>query len=351
MDEITVLLLSRYLDGDLDPAETSHLEGRLRQDARLQKHLTALRSLRGAVAAAAERDEPPAELDRLMEPLRRGVPDGPKVRPWLRWAGMAAAAVLAVTVVYEVDRRAPAGPKLEPRPRGAYQSRAAEPTRRFALAPLPTASTPEEEQPLGVADRLLASPIPEREVAAEPPVLEVLGPLNNEEEKVFAANDAGQQQAGEVAPAPSSETKGDSGAAADGGRSAARKDLSSEEPMAIRSTAPSASEGGKGHETATIGAMAPMSFDGAGTGRLYVAVDGETIWRSFDPQRRCPPGRHIVRVDIAAGVVVKALPFGGAQSLAPAETCAADLVHGLEIEGVPDGEYRAEVVVEAVGSK
>jgi predicted nucleotidyltransferase len=97
--------------------------------------------------------------------------------------------------------------------------------------------------------------------------------------------------------------------------------------------------------------MAPMSFDGGGTGRLYVAVDGETIWRSFDPKRQCPPGRHIVRVEIAAGVVVNALPFGGVQFLAPAETCAADLVHGLEIEGVADGEYRAEVVVEAVGSK
>lgn len=350
MDEITVLLLSRYVDGDLGPAETSDLEERLRQDAQLQKDLAALRSLRSAVAATAERDEPPAELDRLMEPLRRGVPEGPKVRPWLRWAGMAAAAVLAVTVVYEVDQRTP-GPKLETRPRGADQSRAAEPTRRFALAPLPTASTPEEEQPLGAADRLLASPIPEREVAVAPPVLEVLGPLNNEEEKVFATHDAGQPHAGEVAPAPPSGAMGDSDAAADGGRSAARKTLSSAEPMANRSTAPSTSEGGKRNETATIGEMAPMSFDGAGTGRLYVAVDGKTIWRGFDPKRRCPPGRHIVRLDIAAGVVVKALPFGGVQSLAPAETCAADLVHGLEIEGVPDGEYRAEVVVDAVGSK
>ena len=350
MDEITVLLLSRYVDGDLGPAETSDLEERLRLDAQLQKDLAALRSLRGTVAAAAERDEPPAELDRLMEPLRRGVPEGPKVRPWLRWAGMAAAAVLAVTVVYEVDQRAP-GPKLDPRPRGVYQSRAAEPTRRFALAPLPTASTPEEEQPLGAADRLLASPIPEREVAVAPPVLEVLGPLNNEEEKVFAANDKEQPPADEVAPGPPSEEMGDSGAAADAGRSAARKTLTSQEPPSTRSAAASTSEGGKRNEAAAIGEMAPMSFDGAGTGRLYVAVDGETIWRSFDPKRRCPPGRHIVRVDIAAGVVVKALPFGGVQSLAPAETCAADLVRGLEIEGVPDGEYRAEVVVEAVGAK
>ncbi|MEJ2189131.1 MAG: hypothetical protein P8Y93_06880 [Acidobacteriota bacterium] len=350
MDDITALLLSRYLDGDLGPAETRDFEDRLRRDAQLEKDLAALRDVRGAVAAVADRDEPPAELDRLMEPLRRGVPEGPKVRPWLRWAGMAAAAVLALTVVYEVDWRAPA-PELEPRLRDAHQSRSAEPTRRFALAPLPTASTPEEEQPLGAADRLLASPMPEREVAVAPPVLEVLGPLNNEEEKVFAVNDKEQPHADEVAPGPPSEEMGDSGAAADAGRSAARKTLTSQEPTSTRSTAASISEGGKRNEAAAIGEMAPMSFDGGGAGRFYVAVDGETIWRSFDPKRRCPPGRHIVRVDIAAGVVVKALPFGGVQSLAPAEACAADLVHGLKIEGVADGEYRAEVVVEAVGSK
>ncbi|MEJ2188951.1 MAG: hypothetical protein P8Y93_05945, partial [Acidobacteriota bacterium] len=233
MDEITVLLLSRYLDGDLGPADTRNLEERLRRDAQLEKDLAAFAGLRGVVASLAEQDEPPAELDRLMEPLRRGAPMGPRVRPWLRWAGMAAAAVLALTVFIEVDHRNP-GPQPEPRPRGAYQSRSAEPTERFALAPLPTASTPEEEQPLGAADRLLASPIPEREVTAPPPALEVLGPLNNEEKEVSAARDEVQPGADEVAPPPASEAMGDSSAAGEPDRSAGRKTFSSKERVSSR---------------------------------------------------------------------------------------------------------------------
>ena len=38
------------------------------------------------------------------------------------------------------------------------EGHSAEPTERFSLAPLPTSSLPVDQQPLGAADRLLASP-------------------------------------------------------------------------------------------------------------------------------------------------------------------------------------------------
>ncbi len=349
MDEFTGLLISRYLDGDLHPSEARDLEAQLEQSPQLQEELATLRALRASVAALAQREEPPADLDRLMEPLRHGALEEPKVRSWLRWAGMAAAVVLALTVVMEVERRTP-GPTLDEQPRTTSRSRSARPTERFSLAPLPTASTPEEEQPLGAADRLLASPIPEREFTGEPPALEVLGPLDTEDKNALEENPQVQAHQEKMAPAPATVDTSSAGVAAATGRSAAP----ARQPQAAATRMASQAGSAEGEKRTDVGAMsdaATMSFTAGGAGKLFITVGDETFWQTFDPQRRCPPGRHIVRVEIVGGAVVTALPFSGAQSLAPAENCAADLVSGLKIEGVPDGEYRAEVVIDSASSR
>jgi hypothetical protein len=83
-----------------------------------------------------------------------------------------------------------------------------------------------------------------------------------------------------------------------------------------------------------------------GRARLFVFIDGKSAWREFTPHDTCKPGRYAVRIVVAGGAVREVRPVGGAASAAPSQRlCAANLVLDLEIEGVTDGEYPAEVVV------
>ncbi|MBW2386698.1 MAG: hypothetical protein JRG92_23965, partial [Deltaproteobacteria bacterium] len=175
MDDARTELLSRYLDGDLEPSEATAVEERLENDSGLAAELRDLETVRESLAALAEHDQPPAELDAMMEPLCRSAPLRPRVRPSVRWLGAAAAVVLGFTVVMEVRRQHPA-PEIEPRSQAPTRNRPAEHNERFSLAPLPTSSVSGEEQPLGAVDRLLASPLPEP-ILEELPALDVLGPL------------------------------------------------------------------------------------------------------------------------------------------------------------------------------
>jgi hypothetical protein len=111
MDEATAELLSRFLDGDLDAAETRLLEQRLATEPGLAVELEALRRLQLQVRSVAERMQLPAELEappRLpghdAAPLPRPVP------PAVRWLGLAAGLALAVTVTLELSRRPPSSP-------------------------------------------------------------------------------------------------------------------------------------------------------------------------------------------------------------------------------------------------
>ncbi len=178
MDETLRELVSRSLDDDLDAAEASYLEDCAQSDAEVAAEIDSDRQLRAAVAALAERMEPPASLDKVMDPLLRSAPAPPqRIRPAFRWLGAAAAVVLGVTVTVEMARRNPE-PSLSGPPYRDGRS-VQEREEIFQLAPLPTAN-PDENRPLGATERLLEEE-PVAPGAPEPAALEVIGPLRTTE--------------------------------------------------------------------------------------------------------------------------------------------------------------------------
>jgi len=337
--------LSRLVDGDLSPEEEQNLRARLMSDPALAKDLAALNEVRQSLAILATRDSTPADLDSLVEPLLRGRPEPITARPWARWLASAAVVVLGLTVGFEVyrDHRAPdvanAVAPRDPKP-------AAEPTDRFALAPLPTSSVPSEQHLVGVGERLLASPIPDVELG-NPPALEVLGPLEEEVgDELSPPSDAlidmGGQRESEVA-----------GVSADLSNELRARDAApAPRPVSKETATGKAAESG---DLSTRGAPSSGSrlwrdHTIAGRGQLFIFVDEETAWRDFETTAFCTPGRYAARVKISAGVVVEVLSVGGATADKSSQRlCAGQLVVGLTITGVPDGEYTAEVVVEPRG--
>jgi hypothetical protein len=339
-DENLDELMSRYLDGDLDVDEIKAFEERLRSEPALRKELEALRRIQQSVAALAAAESVPPELDTVVDPLLRNKPESVVGRPWARWLATAAALVLGATVILEVNRRNP-GPNIESFARATEESRQATPADRFALAPLPTSSTPAEEQPLGASDRLLASPIPEVELD-DPPPLEVLGPL--EEGEIASAS-------GDVAVLKESATVGqatvsDAEATKDRDHTSAPPPAAKFEQERRRADTGKSQSGARGETLQSWDAAPPM-----GRGQLFVFIDGRSAWREFTPDATCKSGRYSVRIVVTEGRVHEARPVGGAASASPSQRlCAADLVLDMEIDGVEDGEYPAEVVVESRGS-
>ncbi len=162
MDEHTWELLSRYVDGDLPPAEARALEERFDTEPELARELAALEQLRGVVRQVAAADSPPAVLDELLEPLRRSRPAQLRVRPALAWLAAAATLFLGVTVGVEVFHRRSTPLVQQTRHRVARQ-----PT-PYQLHPLPDGRG--EEKPEGALQRLLASPVPVPTVGPLAPV-------------------------------------------------------------------------------------------------------------------------------------------------------------------------------------
>jgi hypothetical protein len=340
-DETINELLSRYLDGDLDAHEVEIVEERLRTDTDLRHELEAMRQIQDSVSALASADTVPPELDAVIDPLLRGQPEPIVARPWARWLAAAAVIVIGATAVIEVSRRNP-GPDIESFARATEERRQAEPADRFALAPLPTSSVPPEDQPLGASDRLLASPIPEVELD-DPPPLEVLGPLEEEERQASIVEsdvmeDAAFANEG-IATAPR--------AAAEKSRAKAVVQPKAEAGLERRRSDQNTGQAGGRSEALQAWDAGPP----VGRGQLFVFVDGRSAWREFTPSAGCKPGRYSVRIVIAEGRVHEARPVGGAASASPSQRlCAAELVLDLEIDGVDNGEYPAEVVVESRGS-
>ena len=342
MDETIIELLSRHLDGDLDPGEEQELAASLEAEPLLAARLEAMRSIRHSVTKLADRESIPSELDAVVEPLLRAKPEPFFVRPWVRWLATAAVVVLGLTVVIEVNRRNP-GPDISSIARMSDKDQAETPE-RFTLAPLPTSSLPPEQQPLGASDRLLASPIPEVELE-EPRPLDVLGPL--EKAPMLASED---DHAGRGVAGDSEESATVLADVID-----EKNELQQTEPgKAKRDRKPSASEEGKGEARDNdrgAGIRSLESGPARGRARLFVFIDGESAWSEFTPSAPCKPGRYSVRVVVGSGVVREARPVGGAASASPTQRlCAANLVINLEMDDVPDGEYPAEVVVETRGS-
>lgn len=168
--------LSRFLDDDLASRERDAVERRIASDPQYRSELAAMRVLRQAIAAVAEAMEPPPELDALLEPLRRnGRTQAGRPHRTVRWIAVAAALCLAVVAfefVRHDDTQQPTSlaalrerPPQQGRKRGVYQ-----------LRPLPTSALSSEAQPLGVTDRLLATPLPHPRLD-DPTPLAVVGPL------------------------------------------------------------------------------------------------------------------------------------------------------------------------------
>jgi hypothetical protein len=337
MDETTTELLSRLLDGDLSRDEERELRIRIEHDDSLAAQLEAMRQIRSTVAALAASEKVPTELDSVLDPLVSNRPEPLPARGWVRWLATAAVVVIGLTVVIEVNRRNP-GPDIGAIARQADQ-RADRSKQPFALAPLPTSSLAEDEQLLGASDRLLASPIPDVELAAPPP-LEVLGPL---EDGIAGEDTAGLTKDANVDVVSADEVMAEEKAT--GGRheatapSAAKGDHAAAAPQPGKSRA---------RDIDRHAVVQPWEVDSPhGKAQLFVFDNGKSAWSAFTPSRRCKPGRYMVRINVVGGTVSEARPIGGAAAASQSQRlCAAELIIDLEVGGVEDGEYQAEVVVE-----
>jgi hypothetical protein len=226
--------------------------------------------------------------------------------------------------------------------------RNADPEERFSLAPLPTSAIPPDEQLLGVSERLLASPVPEMEIG-ESPALEVLGPL----EAPAAPQNEGASEKSEGLAAPAAVGRVVADTAADSSPSdAGMAMVQRPEPFgdSRKTTTGETSPRSEKRSRHTVPFQAREREASRGTARLVVFVDGETSWREFEPRTRCGHGRFILRVRIDGGIVREVWPVGGVTSEQRTQlACAGDLIRGLPIADVVDGEYAAEVVVEPHG--
>lgn len=161
--------LSRYLDDDLGDEERGALEERLSADPELSARLESLRRLRAAVASLAERDRPPAALDRLVAPRSLARASSRTRRRWLHAVAAAATVAIAVGVGIQIAHKGPGGSDS---PAFAPDSPPA-PT-PFQLAPLPEG---DDDRELSATSRLARTP-PEEPPLDDPPALEPGGPYD-----------------------------------------------------------------------------------------------------------------------------------------------------------------------------
>lgn len=337
--------LSRLIDGDLDSTEAEELAEILEADGSLRRELDGLTRVRAALHSLAHQEQPPAELDAIVDPLLRAKPEPTVARPWARWAAAAAVVVLGVTVVLEVQRRQP-DPALVGWQDRALEDAAAEPPDRFALAPLPTSSVPVEEQPLGAADRLVAAPEPKVEAVLDPsPALEVMGPMQVGalKEEMSGGRQDGAVAASSLATQPEAE---ESPSTSEGRRSLEKSRV----PSSATKNPARPESGGVTPPVAqapdTAGRVGTTTSDAQNArAQLFVFMEAETAWRSFEPDGPCEAGRYALRIRVEGGVVREVWPL--ANPPAPTrQVRASQLALGLAIDDVADGEYSAEVVVE-----
>lgn len=123
----------------------------------------------GALRELASREDAPAELDLLMEPLRLAEPSPPLVRPALRWAAAAAALVALALWLPALLRDTGAPPVPAASAPGAEHE-------YYKLHPLPEGH--ETGEPGIVAHLLRETPPDPAEAVGTPPPLEIIGPAD-----------------------------------------------------------------------------------------------------------------------------------------------------------------------------
>ena len=348
MDKTLFELVSRYTDGDLDDAESSRIEARAKTDPELAEEIDATRQIREAVQTIASRMEPPAALDRVMEPLRQGPPvSAQQVRPVYRWLGIAAAVVLGVTVAMEMDRRNPA-PTLR-RPLHQRDRPVREPEKIFELAPLPTA-IPDDNRPLGAADHLLEEE-PTLPAAPEPAPLDVMGPLTT-----AAPFEAAVEPIPSTRPRLSAQDEEIKSASVENAQMVAAKKVprvQTDGSNQVGSKTPATSdrppaEGARKPNSwrTSVGKSSPASATGGGgIGLVSVVlqIDDRPVWSGFSTA--CRAGRWPVRIEVRGGVVSAMEPDAVAAKDKAAAACAPEALIGSNLEGVGDGFYFGEFVV------
>jgi len=348
MNESLRELVSRYTDGDLHDAETSRLEARSEIDPEVAAEIDTTRELRAAVRTVADRMEPPAALDRVMEPLRQASPvPAQQARPVYRWLGIAAAVVLGVTVATEMARRNPT-PTLSP-PSPQQNRPVGEREEIFKLAPLPTA-VPNDNRALGAVDHLLEEE-PATPAAPEPAPLEVMGPLNTDARSTAAAeslsaedtrsaDDDGELESGLTEAAEPAPARTASGSRADG----------SMEPRTdaefMRQGMPT-----DGHRKFKAGtsAAATLSQDQA-TGRsqravvsVLLLIDDVAVWTGSSAS--CQNGKWPVRIEVAGNVVSAIEPVNVGGKDKQTASCTPEAFIGSSLEGVGNGIHLGEFIV------
>lgn len=314
MDEATSELLSRLLDGDLETADRARLEERLHKEPKLRAELEAMKRLQAATRAVAQRMDPPGSLDAMMKPLRTGAPHAPRrMRPAVRWIGMAAGLALAVTVAMEVARRAP-DPMETPRSRREATADAPEETEIYQLKPLPTSSVPPEEELIGVSERLLASPPAEPELD-EPEALYVQGPLPMEDnEPGFESRDEAKNQGGRMAVEES--------VARDQPKSSPARGQVAAAPSNLEARA----SGKKLDRIAETTRLVLRSEDGVRVGEVLL----KESWLHQGPP---------VKVRVSDGVIVAVGIQDGDKDGFGASEESREALLGAATPGIPDGRY------------
>jgi|GEM_PF-5167045 len=342
IDEATLELLSRHLDGDLTPSERTLVEARLAAEPGLAAELAGLERVRDGLRALAARERPPATLDAALEPLRHSAPPAPGLRPAYRWLALAATLLIGATVTFRVAQRAPTT-TTDPAP-PAREVRAARDT-PYPLRPLPTSAVPEDQQLLGAADHLLASP-PPTPALPEPPVHTALGPLTEEERQLTAPAESEPRRQRE-----------------EPGREKARAQARDEEGYGAAASVAGETPR-QAVEIARKGEAGLASVDAAST-RLGPTAHAESGPREAAPQRTTvtlttSSGPVVVRLAtrVVGGVaerpvlvtvrggIISAVRAASTNELPPLPEDLVRELTGVALEAVADGEYDATLRVD-----
>jgi hypothetical protein len=336
MDEATAELVSRFLDGDLDAAETRRLEQRLATEPELATELEALRRLQLQVRSVAERMQLPADLEAPPRLPGRGAAALPRrVPPAVRWLGLAAGLALAVTVALEVARRppSPAAPAKDTAPPAAAAPAVAPPALPRVQALEPVAPAPMDELTKDAAAPPAESPQKAPRPAQshlQPPDPQL--PAAAREKRTAAVGGRGPAAPAEPLEEVDSARADRAAEAGSRGPTAANQAAREREPARSAASSEQAAFAG-------IAAGAAKQEGAAGARLELIGEDGTPVAALALPGAAPAPGSRLV-VTVAGGAIATIEPEVATSAADP----ALDGLIGQQLPGVADGRYVGVVV-------